>query len=276
MAALLGVSCPAHSAEQAQQRLEDAAVMLKRGQAKRAYAASLQQLEAGGALAGPHLLAGRSAFQLAQTAPLLSRLKWAKRGKAQFLSAYALAPEDPDVLLGLATLALRAPKGLGGGQDAYVAYKSQLAASNQSYSDWLEARALARKKQHIEALDMFARAAPAISDERFFDEYAAHARSAQAAASAYHVIAASAAAQTPCVMRTLAVLSDRSGADQTQTFHHLRAFLDTDTLYCERRFVALKAAKKAAKLASDLGLAEEAERLTTDLSRLRAAADRVS
>jgi len=249
---------------------QHAAEYLKSGQPKTAYSSIMAYIEGTSPIASDLVLAARAALERVKSAPLLSKKKWVRRGKSHYQAALALDPENVDAVMGLATLALRAPKKLGGGAEDYTRYKAQLNAIDPARAQWLEGRAFAEQQQFEPALSAYSAAAKSMSEQRLFEEYAALAQSKDTAAEAYAILAGSDRADAPCVERLLGTLAQRADASAAQTLEHYDAFLASGTRFCNRKAVAAQVAEQAALLAERYKLTEKSVDYQAQLAALRA------
>lgn len=231
-----------------------AQALLERGEAKQAYYQLRDQLETGVQTAAAHVLAAKAALARAKTAPLLRKKKWAKRGRDHYLAALSLEENQPDALFGLATFALRAPAGLGGGEEAFADYRSRLEAAAPAKAIWLKARMHAENKLYTKSLEHYAQAISQQDESALSAEYAALAVEQNQAGKAYSVVNSAASSQAPCGQYTLATLAQAATLNASDILAHYDAFLNAEQRYCNRQFVALDAAQAAKVIAAGAGL----------------------
>lgn len=230
---------------------------LERGAFRDAYYAAVDAIDGANVAPEIHVLAAKAALARAKIAPLLRKKRWAKRGRDRYEAALALDASNEDALFGLATFALKAPKGLGGGNEAFVALKQRLAAVSKAKALWLEARAYVDRKDLESALRAYEAALREGIETHLIEEYASVSMDAGSAAAAYDRIQLFAARSAPCVSYTLSNLAAHAGASQTQQLAHLGRFLDTRQRHCGREFVALEAAQRAQALAGAVGFPQQ-------------------
>lgn len=238
--------------------LRSAQVFLERGEAENAYYAAIGVIDSGEATADLHVVAAKAALTRVKTATLLRKKRWAKRGRDHFQAALALDATHEDALFGLATFALRAPKGLGGGDEAFVELKQRLAAVSLGKTAWLQARAAAENEDMAAALERYFAAVSVLGDAQLIAEFANMSMGADIADVAYNQLSSLEMAELePCVSYTLSGLALAAGAPKASQLSHLSSFLAGDQQFCSREFVALKAAEQAQEIAKALGRAGE-------------------
>jgi hypothetical protein len=233
-----------------------AEVLLQRGESAQAYYQLRDEIDTGAESAQIHVLAAKAALARAKTAPLLRKKKWAKRGRSHYASALSLDENQAEALFGLATFALRAPSGLGGGEEAFTQYRSRLEAVAPEKTVWLDARMHAENKSYGAALELYAQAVSQQDELLLRAEFAALAIDRKQSETAYALLSAGPADQAPCDHHTLAQLAKAADRDAADILAHYDAFFEGQQLYCGRRFVALEAAQAAKDAAANAGASE--------------------
>lgn len=250
-----------------------AQLLLERGDAQQAYYQLRDKIDAGAKTAETHVLAAKAALARAKTAPLLRKKKWAKRGRDHYARALSLDANQAEALLGLATFALRAPSGLGGGEQAFAQYRSRLDAIAPVKAIWLEARMHEANKSYDKALELYAQAVSQQDDVKLRAEFAALAIDKNKALDAYTVLSAGPVVEAPCYQHTLAKLAQAADRGALEVLAHYDAFFEEQQRYCDRRFVALEAAQAAKDVAADAGVADREAYYEDLIASLKSGAD---
>ncbi|MEM1019291.1 MAG: hypothetical protein AAGJ09_02240 [Pseudomonadota bacterium] len=236
---------------------KDADLYLSQGAYSEAWAVAQGCIQADTATADIYVTAAKAALSRVKLVPLLSKKKWAKRGRLSYRAALAADSMHPEALLGLATLALRAPDDFGGGQEAYMDYQARLLAASPAHALLLEARqAFAQGKPS--AVDTYEIALLQLPDDVFLAEYLKAARQFGANNQAYSFLQAGFDV-SGCASFYEANLALQSGQSTVTVLDAYSAFIASGETHCNRQPV-LGAALEAA-----ITLAREAEDARLDL-----------
>ncbi|MEM7568312.1 MAG: hypothetical protein AAF337_00815 [Pseudomonadota bacterium] len=230
--------------------------LLERGEVRSAWKLGRATLAGENADADVLVSMAKAALAKAKTASLLSKKRWAVRGRDAYRAALALNPDNADALLGLATFALRAPDGLGGGQETLAQLRAQLLDVSAPHSLILAAREAA-KRDDAAALDHYEVALLQLTAGPYFSEYIKEAKSLGVQQRAYDFVATQ-SDLSPCTHFFAGRLaSDLALSEQAQLGHHI-AFLETRTQFCARSQVDKAVALAAASLVPEGDTATEA------------------
>ncbi|MEO0412975.1 MAG: hypothetical protein AAF221_14175 [Pseudomonadota bacterium] len=225
----------------------DASILLAQGQIKDSWKAAQYALTQSGPSADLLVTSAKAALARAKSAPLLSKKRWAKRGRSAYAAALELDPSNEEALLGLATFALRAPDDLGGGHEALARYRERLLEASPPLSIVLAARAAAQDDLEL-ALDHYEIALSQLHGDGYIAEYLSAAHRSDNKPRAYTFITA-APALGPCAQYYAGVLAGHTEQSVDTQLSHYMAFLVNDTQYCNRRDVFEGAVDTALRLA---------------------------
>lgn len=243
----------------------DPETLLEQGRARAAWEAGQQFSSEHDVSVDMLVTMGKAAFARAKDAPLLRKKRWAKRGRDAYLAALEKDEANADALLGLATFAMRAPEGLGGGDAAFKAYKAKLLQVSTAKALVLSARAH-KGSAPIEAIETYEVALTQLLERDLLSEYVTAAGEAGEASRAYRFIAKS-QDMGPCSHFFAALLSEKAGLSAPERLRHLTAFAATGVQFCGRVFVADQTADKVARLRAQL--AEEQGQTAHDFVALK-------
>lgn len=226
------------------------AALLVQGQTANAWKAARDLLAEQGPSADLLVISGKSALARAKSAPLLSKKRWAKRGRNAYAAALQLDPSNAEALLGLATFALRAPDGLGGGDAAFAEYRERLLGVSAPLSVLLAARTEAQDDLES-ALDHYEIALSQLESDGYIAEYLTFADRLDAQARAYDYIT-SGGTPDACTQYYAGALAGKLGQSADIQLAHYMAFLASKTLYCNRKAVFGDMAAEAIRLAGTI------------------------